>query len=172
MKLTTAGLEPAIPGSVGRCLIHWATGPCTRRKKQKRAVLANLERARLEPNLHASPTHCATSNSVLRGPGQLGSRCANVKNPNAPSPPFKTLWPSGLRRQTQVLVEQSAWVRTPQVSMQGSPLICALGALAGAEQEGNLETEGRRRRRLVLRADEIKNAGVWRLVSWLFGLVA
>ena len=26
-----AGLEPAIPGSVGRCLIHWATGPdaCT-----------------------------------------------------------------------------------------------------------------------------------------------
>ena len=22
-----AGLEPAIPGSVGRCLIHWATGP-------------------------------------------------------------------------------------------------------------------------------------------------
>jgi hypothetical protein len=25
--LTPAGLEPAIPGSVGRCLIHWATGP-------------------------------------------------------------------------------------------------------------------------------------------------
>jgi hypothetical protein len=24
-----AGLEPAIPGSVGRCLIHWATGPDT-----------------------------------------------------------------------------------------------------------------------------------------------
>ena len=22
-----AGLEPAIPGSVSRCLIHWATGP-------------------------------------------------------------------------------------------------------------------------------------------------
>ena len=22
-----AGLEPAIPGSEGRCLIHWATGP-------------------------------------------------------------------------------------------------------------------------------------------------
>ena len=21
------GLEPTIPGSVGRCLIHWATGP-------------------------------------------------------------------------------------------------------------------------------------------------
>ena len=24
MQLTPAGLEPAIPGSVGRCLIHWA----------------------------------------------------------------------------------------------------------------------------------------------------
>ena len=31
--------------------------------------------------------------------------------------PVKTLWPSGLRRQTQVLVEQSAWVQTPQVSI-------------------------------------------------------
>ena len=28
-----------------------------------------------------------------------------------------TVWPSGLRRQTQVLVEQSAWVRTPQLSI-------------------------------------------------------
>ena len=26
-KMTPAGLEPAIRGSVGRCLIHWATGP-------------------------------------------------------------------------------------------------------------------------------------------------
>ena len=25
--MTPAGLEPAVPGSVGRCLIHWATGP-------------------------------------------------------------------------------------------------------------------------------------------------
>ena len=29
----------------------------------------------------------------------------------------KSVWPSGLRRQTQVLVEQSAWVRTPQLSI-------------------------------------------------------
>ena len=29
-KMTRAGLEPAIPGSVGRCLIHWATGPVAR----------------------------------------------------------------------------------------------------------------------------------------------
>ena len=28
----------------------------------------------------------------------------------------KTVWPSGLRRQTQVLVEQSAWVRIPQLT--------------------------------------------------------
>ena len=27
LRMTPAGLEPAIPGSVGRCLIHWATGP-------------------------------------------------------------------------------------------------------------------------------------------------
>ena len=27
LAMTPAGLEPAIPGSVGRCLIHWATGP-------------------------------------------------------------------------------------------------------------------------------------------------
>ena len=26
-KATPAGLEPAIPGSVGRCLIHWANRP-------------------------------------------------------------------------------------------------------------------------------------------------
>ena len=26
-NMTAAGLEPAMPGSVGRCLIHWATGP-------------------------------------------------------------------------------------------------------------------------------------------------
>ena len=41
-----------------------------------------------------------------------------LKNPIA-----KTLWPSGLRRQTQVLVERSAWVRTPQVSFFA--LFCA-----------------------------------------------
>ena len=29
-NMTLAGLQPAIPGSVGRCLIHWATGPLVR----------------------------------------------------------------------------------------------------------------------------------------------
>ena len=28
LSMTPVGLEPTIPGSVGRCLIHWATGPC------------------------------------------------------------------------------------------------------------------------------------------------
>ena len=37
--------------------------------------------------------------------------------PTTPAVPSRmTLWPSGLRRQTQVLVERFAWVRTPQVS--------------------------------------------------------
>ena len=31
--MTPAGLEPAIPGSVGRCLIHWATGPLAATKQ-------------------------------------------------------------------------------------------------------------------------------------------
>ena len=26
-QMTPVGLEPTIPGSVGRCHIHWATGP-------------------------------------------------------------------------------------------------------------------------------------------------
>jgi hypothetical protein len=30
--------------------------------------------------------------------------------------PCVSVWPSGLRRQTQVLVERSAWVRTPQLT--------------------------------------------------------
>ena len=32
-----------------------------------------------------------------------------------------TAWPSGLRRQTQVLMEQSAWVRTPPLSVLMHP---------------------------------------------------
>ena len=31
-ELTPVGLEPTIPGSAGRCLIHWATGPCELRQ--------------------------------------------------------------------------------------------------------------------------------------------
>ena len=38
----------------------------------------------------------------------------------AAAPRTMTVWPSGLRRQTQVLVEKSAWVRTPQLSLSSS----------------------------------------------------
>ena len=49
--MTPAGLEPAIPGSVGRCLIHWATGPLalrsfahpSYRSEQSRTTLRRVE---------------------------------------------------------------------------------------------------------------------------------
>ena len=34
-QTTAAGIEPAIPGSVGRCLDHWATGPLKRGQSKK-----------------------------------------------------------------------------------------------------------------------------------------
>ena len=33
-KMNPVGLEPTIPGSVGRCLIHWATGPVLDRSRK------------------------------------------------------------------------------------------------------------------------------------------
>ena len=39
-QMTPAGLEPAIPGSVGRCLIHWATGPYDIPRNVRNAALA------------------------------------------------------------------------------------------------------------------------------------
>ena len=33
-KVILVGLEPTIPGSVGRCLIHWATGPVLDRSRK------------------------------------------------------------------------------------------------------------------------------------------
>ena len=41
---------------------------------------------------------------------------------------YVTVWPSGLRRQTQVLVEQSAGVRTPQLTLL-FPFLLAGGLL-------------------------------------------
>ena len=37
--MTPAGLEPAIPGSVGHCLIHWATGPMNFVKQQMSDII-------------------------------------------------------------------------------------------------------------------------------------
>ena len=47
--MTPAGLEPAIPGSVGRCLIHWATGPV--------AFLVQLVMSTLHAFWHGFPRH-------------------------------------------------------------------------------------------------------------------
>ena len=41
--MTPAGLEPAIPGSVGRCLIHWATGPSDARIQHKLSIIGRRE---------------------------------------------------------------------------------------------------------------------------------
>ena len=40
--MTPAGLEPAIPSSVGRCLIHWATGPLSARHRISDAEVTHL----------------------------------------------------------------------------------------------------------------------------------
>ena len=52
--MTPAGLEPAIPGSVGRCLIHWATGPCDIRQPI---------------NSNSSKASCGSFNCERLGPG-------------------------------------------------------------------------------------------------------
>ena len=52
--MTSAGLEPAIPSSVGRCLIHWATGPmgeCSRISKTDRHTRVGA------PNEHDGRSH-------------------------------------------------------------------------------------------------------------------
>ena len=40
--MTPVGLEPTIPGSVGRCLIHWATGPLSARHRISDAEVTHL----------------------------------------------------------------------------------------------------------------------------------
>ena len=73
--MTPAGLEPAIPGSVGRCLIHWATGPVLlyaclthecksstlfifiyihKRKKKQHIIYANIHSAVQSWNMHSA----------------------------------------------------------------------------------------------------------------------
>ena len=71
----------------------------------------------------------------------LASRAPSVVEQSAPAAPHlltpcspKTVWPSGLRRQTQVLVERSAWVRTPQLSF--FPRVCACAQLSSRRLRG------------------------------------
>ena len=62
----------------------------------------------------SNPFGVAFSRRVVARPEAAESSRRGRKSRNT------TVWPSGLRRQTQVLVEQSAWVRTPQLSNFGA----------------------------------------------------
>ena len=62
----------------------------------------------------SNPFGVAFSRRVVAQPDAAESSRRGRKSRNT------TVWPSGLRRQTQVLVEQSAWVRTPQLSNFGA----------------------------------------------------
>ena len=77
-NLILVGLEPTIPGSVGRCLIHWATGPtdahdvtksstssCSCAQHTSAKVVAHANTC-LSPS---QPTVSAEANKVIRPPG-------------------------------------------------------------------------------------------------------
>ena len=106
--MTPAGLEPAIPGSVGRCLIHWATGPigC----QQYRTTFSIYSQA---PASAGKPEHALSHPTAPRRPQaersgsqKATTRPANHKelfqtlvNPNKhhrtvarPSKPQRTPW--------------------------------------------------------------------------------
>ena len=61
--MTPVGLEPTIPGSVGRCLIHWATGPVSARPRISETEVTHLgglndRTAGLEPVFPGSEGRC------------------------------------------------------------------------------------------------------------------
>ena len=61
--MTPVGLEPTIPGSVGRCLIHWATGPVSARPRISKTEVTHLgglndRTAGLEPVFPGSEGRC------------------------------------------------------------------------------------------------------------------
>ena len=58
--MTPAGLDPTIPGSVGRCLIHWATGPCAPLANFRHAATAGRCRANADEKENSSPVEFAT----------------------------------------------------------------------------------------------------------------
>ena len=73
--MTPAGLEPAIPGSVGRCLIHWATGPAAmhrdwRHGNMRRLVGGESKATTVlglpQPSAHGCQVH-EKLNSMIRG---------------------------------------------------------------------------------------------------------
>ena len=84
--MTPAGLELAIPGSVGRCLIHWATGTSVQRANlyisAVKAVSALLNTLFHASGLAAELFFCA-SWCVL--PGCLYLRAFGQSAPNKPT---------------------------------------------------------------------------------------
>ena len=68
--MTPAGLEPAIPSSVGRCLIHWATGP-VHQFAQEHKVARHVRRLAL---LKASSCRSRDLCSLARTPPPLSPR--------------------------------------------------------------------------------------------------
>ena len=61
--MTPVGLEPTIPGSVGRCLIHWATGPVSALPRISTSEVTHLgglndRTAGLEPVFPGSEGRC------------------------------------------------------------------------------------------------------------------
>ena len=59
---------------------------------------------------------------------------ATAKKENAP----QSVWPSGLRRQTQVLVVQTAWVRTPPLTLFGLSVSKRYVVWDGREVDANM----------------------------------
>ena len=73
-SLTPAGLEPAIPGSVGRCLIHWATGPHASSAGQANTGIADpavcwMCAARLHTPCDRGPLSVRVRSTLVSTPG-------------------------------------------------------------------------------------------------------
>ena len=86
--MTPAGLEPAIPGSVGRCLIHWATGPLL--GSVYYGILAILHKT----DDVAGASDARAGSPAPRSPWGTPRKCSLGLKPEI----TMTVWPSGLRR--------------------------------------------------------------------------
>ena len=75
--MTPAGLEPAIPGSVGRCLIHWATGPCAH-PAQRYPFFRKL----LSPAAPISQNRSLSLSLSLRLFGETRNEGREIRTPN------------------------------------------------------------------------------------------
>ena len=123
-NLILVGLEPTIPGSVGRCLIHWATGPsgkCRRAdyvapvyhcgddfvragesKRAGRAELRSQEGTRVWEALqaHGQPSLATPGSGTPERGMRRVHRCHVASQPQGlgpqPACPLPRLWPQAL----------------------------------------------------------------------------